>query len=59
MVYIQTTPKQKKTDPQYTGPCEIIDIYPETHRLEIRKGEQSRIIHVDMAKRSYELPKNQ
>ena len=58
LVYVQTTPKPGKTDPQYTGPCEIIDINPETHSLEIRKGEQSRIIHMDMAKRSYELPKS-
>ena len=59
MVYVQTTPKPGKTDPQYTGPCEIIDINPATHSLEIRKGEQSRIIFMDMAKRSYELPKGQ
>ena len=49
MVYVQKTPKPGKTDPQYTCLCEIIDINPETHSLEVRK-EQSRIIHMDMAK---------
>ena len=50
-------PKHWKTDQEYVGPSEILDVNYETHSVEIKRGEHTRIVHMDMIKRSFELPK--
>ena len=57
MVYVLKKPKQGKTDQEYVGSCEILDVNYETHSVEIKRGEHTRIVHMDMIKRSFELPK--
>ena len=52
MVYVLKKPKHGKTDP-----CEILDVNYGTHSVEIKRGEHTRIVHMDMIKRSFELPK--
>ena len=50
-------PKHGKMDREYVGPCEIIEINYNTYNATIKKGEQTRIVHLNLLKRSYELPK--
>ena len=57
IVYVLKTPKHGKTDQEYVGPCEILDVNYETHSLEIKRGEHTRIVHMDMIKYNFELPK--
>ena len=38
-------------------PYEILDVNYETHSVEIKRGEHTRIVHMDMIKHSFELPK--
>ena len=49
--------KHGKTDREYIGLCEIIEINHETHNVKIQKGEKARVVHMDLIKRSYELPR--
>ena len=57
MVYVLKKHKHGKTDQEYMGPCEILDVNYGTHSGEIKREEHMRIVHVDMIKRSFELPK--
>ena len=57
MVYLMKKPKHGKRDREYVGPCEIIEINYSTHNAKIQKGEQTRTVHLNLLKRSYELPK--
>ena len=57
MVYVLKKPKHGKTDQEYVGPCEILDVNYGTHSVEIKRGEHTRVVHIDMIKRSFELPK--
>ena len=40
MVYVLKKPKYGKTDREYIGPCEIIEINHETYNVKIRKGDR-------------------
>ena len=53
----QNMTKYGKTDQEYVGPCEILDVNYGTHSVEIKRGEHTHIIHMDMIKRSFELRK--
>ena len=55
MVYLTKKPKHGKTDQEYIGPCEILEINHDTHNAKIHKGDQTKIVHMDLLKRSYEL----
>ena len=55
MVYLIKKPKQGKTNQEYIGPCEILEINHDTHNAKIHKGDQTGIVHMDLLKRSYEL----
>ena len=57
MVYVLKKPKHGKTDREYVGPCEILNVNYETHSVEIKRGEHTRIVHMDMIKHSFELPR--
>ena len=54
MVYVLKKPKDEKTDQEYVGPCEILDVNYGTHSVEIKR-EHTRIVHMDMIKRSFVL----
>ena len=55
MVYLMEKPKHRKTDQEYIGPCEILEINRDTHNAKIQKGDQTKIDPMDLLKRSYEL----
>ena len=57
MVYLMKKSKHGKIYREYVGPCEIIEINNSTHNAKIQKGEQMRTLHLNLLKRSYELPK--
>ena len=57
IVYVLKKPKHGKTDQGYVGPCEILDVNYGTHSVEIKRGEHTRIVLMDMIKRRFELPK--
>ena len=50
MVYVLKKPKHGKTDQEYVGPCEILDVNYETHSMEIKRGEYTRIVHTHIAR---------
>ena len=56
MVYVLKKPKHRKTNQEYVGPCEILDVNYETHSVKIKR-EHTRIVHIDMIKHSFELPR--
>ena len=58
MVYALEKPQHGKTDQEYVGPCQILDVNYETYSVEMKRGEHTRIVHMDTIKRSFELPKS-
>ena len=53
MVYLMKKPKHGQSDQEYISPCEILDINHDTHNAKIHKGNQTKIVHMDLLKRSY------
>ena len=48
MVYVLKKPQNGKTHQEYVGPCAILDVNYETHGVEIKRGEHTRIVHINM-----------